>query len=223
MLTVADLVTGARVKFNDTPSDHFSRETLNSQIFDGNQSRFRTLNRNIIDAAAGAPADPAILVQGSPVVPTSFDFVSGVFVLASQPAVNATLQAEYYFLLISDADYLEFAKDASRFVGTEPVFTALTDQAKFDPLLAEAAELYMAGLAAKKMSNLASWYYDANAGNKSFNKGQIATNFKNMAKEFQEEAMKKREDVYTRHSQREAPAFGYTNMPGVLRPFPPRR
>ena len=74
---------------------------------------------------------------------------------------------------------------------------------------------------ADKMSNLSSWYYSANAGNKSFNKDAIAAKFSKMATDQATAATASRDGVYTRQGQRNAPATKLTNIP--FPSYTPRR
>ena len=71
----------------------------------------------------------------------------------------------------------------------------------------------MAYQGAVKMTNLSSWFYRANAGNKSFDKAVIAQAFKEMAKEEYATAVEVRNDTYTREGKRNAPAWGKARTP----------
>ena len=227
-MTVADLISLVRSDFHDGPADHFSRDILSAQV-DGSTIVFALTNRNLITVSAGgAPADPSMLIGGVVTVPISLDVTSGLI----QPrlgalAIGPTLEVRYYFELIQDGDYVNFAQGASRFIGqaVTGTWTTATVWAPSDDRLTEAAKLYMVSLAADKMSDLSSWWYQAQAGNKSFNKEAVAKNFKAMATARREEAAKLRDDVYTRFSERQAPSSHATAVtgPNISRPFAPRR
>ncbi len=222
-LKVSDLILSARTKFNDRLSDHFTTDDLSSQVQDGENARFKLLNRNIVQEADGAPVDLKVFISNAPVTVDSVDQVSGIAVLDSAPQAGDQPFAEYYFVLVEDDAYLEFAKDASQFVGTTPTFTSATDDVQFNANLKEAASLYMAAQAAFKMANLSSWYYTANAGNKGFNKDQIAKKFQDTGTSWQIEAEKKRDDVYSRFSQRLAPAAAQSHQTLPFSRWQPRR
>ncbi len=222
-LKVSELILSARTKFNDKLSDHFTTDDLSNQVQDGVNARFKLLNRNIVQQADGAPVDLKVFIANAPVTVDSVDQISGIALLASAPQSGNQPFAEYYFVLVEDDAYLEFAKDASQFVGTTPTFTAATDDVQFNPDLKEAAALYMAAQAAFKMANLSSWYYTANAGNKGFNKDQIAKKFQDTGAAWQKEAATKRDDVYSRFSQRLAPAASSSRQAVPFTRWQPRR
>lgn len=217
---VSQLISRARSLMNDELGDHFVADDGSDQV-DGVNLRFKAVNQNLVDTADGAPADPVMLVNGTPVTAT-VDNATGIFTAASAPAAGSLVSLEYYFVLILDDTWLTFARLGAEFVGVSPDFTAPTDDSHVPPLLELAVEHCMAGLGAGKMANLSSWYYAANAGDKSFNKDAIAAKFSKIAADEQAAALKARDDVYTRQGQRNAPAYRI----GARIPFPswaPRR
>jgi hypothetical protein len=218
---VSDLVGSARALFNDKYSDHFVQDDLTAQINSVN-TRLRLTNRNIVLVADGAPTNLTVYVNGVATAYASIDKVSGVVVMNSAPTTGSLVLVEYYFVLIADADYIDFAKDASRFVGTTPTFTALTDNSGVADLLVDACDHYIVHHCATKMSSLTSWYYQANAGNKSFNKDRLADKFSKTADEEMKTAVQLRDDVYKRQGQREAPAMVQSTIV-PLGPFTPPR
>ncbi len=219
---VSAIISGARTKFNDGLADHFSKDDLTNQV-DGTNGRFRVLNQNIIQVADGAPLNFAVYKNAVLQSPTLVSAPAGIFTLASIPAVGSRLTAEYFFSLISAGDYLEFAKQASEFLGSVPTFTAATDAVQFADALAEAAKIYVAGLGAGKMADLSSWFYNASSGNKSFNKDQVAMKFQNRSKELMDLAVKARDDYYMRYSKRNAPSAGQSNVTQFATPYTPIR
>ncbi len=219
--TVQEVIDSARNLIDDGPGDHFSTDDVSFQVTATNQ-RFKLTNQNIVQIAEGAPVDLEVYVDGAIVVVTSVDQAKGVVVLDAAPAEGSKVTAEYYFVLIEDAVYLDFVKETSTFLGFIPTFTLPIGEVPFPLIYRDAANKYTACLAAKKMSNLTSWYYQSNSANKSFNKDTIASKFREMSKDLCLDAEKSRNDVSTRHGQREAPA---TSL-GRLVPMPiytPRR
>jgi len=203
-VTTATIEAGARALINDKYSDHFSRDFLNDQA-DGTNKRFKLVNQNVVDATVdGAPADPAIYVNGAAVTVT-WNKAQGVATFSSAPAAGAEVVAEYYFTLLSSATYAIYAQDAANFVG-------YTDPTQIPDLAQGAARSYAAHLAADQLANMTSWYYSANAGNKGFNKDAIANKFRDMAEKLKVTAEARRKDIYTRHDQREAPAYAVSNF-----------
>lgn len=217
---VSSLIDQARSILNDQLNDHFAADDASDQV-DGVNNRFKALNQNVVDTAAGAPADPVMLVNGA-VVTATVDLATGIYTAAVAPAAGALVSLEYYFILIEEATWIRFAKLGAEFVGVSPDFTLVTEDSKVEKLLEVAVARYMASLGADKMSNLSSWYYSANAGDKSFNKDAIAAKFSKMAVDQETKAVKARDDVYLRHGKRNAPAWKI----GARIPFPswtPRR
>jgi hypothetical protein len=76
--------------------------------------------------------------------------------------------------------------------------------------------------ASTKMSSLTSWYYQANAGNKSFNKDRISDKFSKTADEEMKTAVQLRDDVYKRHGKRNAPAMVQSAIVPFSSYTPPR-
>lgn len=210
---VSQLVTQARSAFNDLLNDHFAQDDVSDQV-DGVNVKFKALNQNLSDVAAGSPISPRLLINGAAVAGAT-DLSTGIFTAAVAPGAGSLASLEYYFTLIDDATYINFAQMAAAFIGVAQTtaFTALTDETYINPNLVNAAVRYMHSLAAKKMANLSSWYYQANAGNKSFNKDTISAKFLAAAEDEKAQAEKEREDFYTRQGARNAPAYRLTNIP----------
>ncbi len=211
---VSSLILKARSEFNDLVNDHFTTDDLSDQV-DGSNTRFKVLNQNLVDLATGAPADPTVYANNTPVAGT-FNLATGIFTATVAPTAGSLCSAEYYFVLVEDATYIQFAQRAAEWIGVTPLFTLTTEDSKIDPLLEDGAAKYMASLAAKKMSNLSSWYYEAHAADKGFNKNTISQKFKDMAKDLNAEAIASRDGVYLRQGQRNAPAQAVL----IRRPFP---
>jgi hypothetical protein len=190
------LVTNTRAAFNDLVSDHFAQDDVSDQV-DGTNQRFKALNQNISDVAAGAPINPRLLVNGAAVAGVT-DLSTGIFTAAVAPPAGALASLEYYFTLIDDATYINFANMAAGFIGvaqTVPL-ALLTDDSFIQANLAPAAVHYMHSLSAKKMANLSSWYYSANAGNKSFDKNTISAKFLADAEDEKKQATDERDGFY---------------------------
>lgn len=224
--TVQVLIDGARNHADDSYGDNYARDNLSIQA-DGTNKRFRLTNQNIVFVADGSPAD-LVLLSDNVVVSTGdydVDQVTGLVVYkvaATAPAQGVDLRPEYYHVILNDAAYLKFSEGAHNWLGVVPTYTAATDDAQIPDLAVHAAQLHMASEAAQKLSSKTNWWYQANAGNKSFNKDTIAAKFRELAKQKNEEAEKARADLYTRHGKRDAPATSVTNIRNVER-WQPRR
>lgn len=209
---VSDLITKARAQLNDGYADNFTRDDI-SDLADGATTVFQAYNQNILNAAAGAPADPIIRVNNAPSALASFVAASGMMTASAAPAVGVLVNLEYYFTLMTDAQYLGFAQEAAKFIGLVPAFTGTSQDSKLAGPTAEAAVLYMVHLGATKMANLAGWYYRAGAGNKNVDKAVIAQAFAKMATDKLAQATAVRNDIYTREGQRNAPGWGVARTP----------
>lgn len=209
---VSDLISKARTLLNDGPADNFAQDDI-SDLANGTTTVFRAYNQNIQDQASGAPADPAARVNNILGAISSFVSSTGMVTLTAAPAQGALVYLEYFFNLMTDADYLAFAKEGVEFLGNVPLFTAANQDSLLAGPLAEAVVHYMAHLGATKMTNLASWYYRYNAGNKSIDKAVIAQAFKTMADDEYKKAVAIRDGLYTREGRREAPASGRSHTP----------
>ena len=72
------------------------------------------------------------------------------------------------------------------------------------------------------MANLTGWWYRANDGDKSFDKGEVSQHFKEMAINLKNEAEFARDGIYTRQGSAEAPASGIGRMKPLFNPQPRR-
>jgi len=225
MLTVASIVTAARGLVDDRLDDSFSHDDL-GEFADGTNTRFKLFNRFVVDNTTdGAPADPVLLVNLAPVAYTVAK-ETGIITATVAPAAGSLVQAEYYHTLLSDAMYVEIVKQAHAFfgnyvAGVTDSITISSDTA-IEETLFDSATHYVGSRAAKKLSTQTAWFYSAGAGGKNFNKDTISAKFKALADELMTEALKAREDVYTRHGKRDAPAIKHSLIRPVLR-YQPRR
>ena len=227
VLTAQRVIDQAKAKFNDQSSDHFQKDELSFQA-DGSLLRYQLTNRNIVNKTTGDPAVPAdvvFIVNNSSVVPSSIDADGGIVVLSSAPAQGDEVFCEYFFQLVNSDTYLEFVRDAVSFINIEPTIplTSAPQDTEVSPLYLAAMSFYVASRAADKMANLSSWWYQANAGNKSFNKDSIAAKFRDQSKTWEAEALKRRDDVSKRADRHFAPATGHGGFNSIVQQNQPRR
>lgn len=210
---VSYLIANTRAQFNDLLNDHFAQDDVSDQV-DGTNKKFKALNQNISNLAAGAPIDPRLIVNGAAVAGAT-DLATGIFTATVAPPAGALASLEYYFTLVDEATYIQFANMAAAFLGmARPVhFTAVTDDSYIVDNLANAAVHYMHSLAAKKMANLSSWYYSANAGNKSFDKNAISAKFLADAEDEKKQAKDERDDFYKGDGMQYRAATRLGNIP----------
>ena len=181
-LLVSELITKARTILNDGAADNFAQDDI-SDLCNATTTAFRAYNMNITDVATGAPGDPQVRINNIAGAVASFNPNTGIVTCSSAPAAGSLTYLEYFFNLMTDADYLAFAQQGVTFLGNTPLFTMTSQDSLLNGPQAEAVIHYMAHLGASKMTNLSSWYYRFNAGNKSIDKAVIAAAFKATAAE----------------------------------------
>lgn len=221
-LLVSDIVTNARTLMHDLKNGHYVREFLNEQA-NGVNLTFQVRNRHLLQAADGAPADVAFLVNQVAVAIATLDKDAGLITLGAAPSANNQVEARYYFEMATDTEWLEFFKLGAGFVGDTTVYTALANQTGFASGLATAVKLFAAAQASRALASLTHWYYSANAGNKGFDKNQISKKFMEQAKDFEEQAADARLKYYKAFDANQAPAFAYTGPARGTRYWEPKR
>lgn len=212
--TIQTIITRARGKCHDRLDSHYVREFLTEQA-NGVQTVFQLRNLNVVQQAQGSPADLVALVNNAVVGITSVAIDTGLVTLAAAPAALSAVEMRYYFLLNTDAEFLDFVRTATEFVGGIPTFTTVAANANFGDNLVAPAVTYAAAEASRSMASLTHWYYNANAGNKTFNKDQISSKFRQQAEDLIKQAQQQRLDVYERFDMNKAPAIATGKMRGV--------
>lgn len=217
-LLVSEMITKARAILNDGVADNFAQDDI-SDLCNGSTTAFRAYNQNITTTPAG-PAAPQVRINNIAAAVSSFDPATGIITCTAAPAVGSLTYLEYFFNLMTDAEYLAFCQQGVTFLGNVPLFTAVGDNTLLNGPAAEAVIHYMAHLGASKMTNLSSWYYRFNAGNKSIDKAVIAQAFKDTAVQELVRATAVRDGQYTREGRRNAPASrrGHTPFPNYTPP-----
>jgi len=221
-LLVSDVITRARGLMHDKKDDNYVREFLNEQANGGNVT-FQARNRNLLQAADGAPSDVAILVAGAAVGITALNKNAGLITVAAAPTTGQSVEVRYYFELATDATWLDFYRTAAGFIGSTTEVAATTDPVAWDPAYAPAVVQYAAAQASRSLASQTHWYYSANAGNKSFNKDQVSSKFMKQATDWEKEAKDLRLAVPERFDQNKAPAFQYVGPARGTRYWEPRR
>jgi hypothetical protein len=221
-LLVSQIVDRARALMHDRKDGHYVREFLNEQA-NGVNLVFQVRNRNLLQAADGAPSNVAALVNGAAVAIASLDQSAGLVTLTAAPASLAQVEFRYYFEMATDEEWLDFYRLGANFVGDVSTVTALTDSTGFQDAYALPVAQYAAAQASRALASLTHWYYSANAGNKSFNKDQVSRKFMEQADGWEKQAKEGRLAVPERFDQNKAPAFAYTGPARGSRYWEPRR
>jgi hypothetical protein len=229
ILALSDLIAGARQHINDALDHHLYSDEL-SDLIDGVSLVYYLTNRNLVDKANdGAPLDPLVRVNNVVLVGATFDKQNGILTFPTAPNQGDLVVAQYYFELMTDDEYVTYAQGLQNFLGfavtsnTSGRWTGPTDNSSTIPTLyTDAAVNFVASKAADQMANLSGWWYRANDGDKSFDKGAVSQHFKEMAINLKNEAEFSRDGVYTRQGRREAPAWGQSNLRPQIDPQPRR-
>ena len=219
-LLVSEVVTRARSLMHDLKNGHYVREFLNEQA-NGTTVTFQTRNRNLLQAADGAPANVVVLINTVVTATTAVNQDAGLFTLAVAPTAGNQVEVRYYFEMATDVEWLEFYKLGAGFVGDTSVVT-LVSSTGYPDTYVPSVVMYAAAQASRSLASLTHWYYSANAGNKSFNKDQVSRKFMDQAKDFEKQATDLRLAVQERFDQNKAPAFAYAATRGV-KYWEPRR
>jgi hypothetical protein len=221
-LTVENIIDRARGLMHDRKNGHYVREFLNEQA-NGANTTFQVRNRNLLQAADGAPTDVKIYISGTDTPITVLDKDAGLVSVAVAPAAQLTVEVRYYFEMATDAEWLDFYRTAAGFIGSTHEVALVTEAVAWDPAYAPAVVQYCAAQASRALASLTHWYYSAQAGNKSFNKDQVSRKFMEQADDWEAQAEKLRLAVPERFDQNKAPAFAYTGPARGTRYWEPRR
>ena len=228
IISLASIVAGARQHINDGIAHHLYVDEL-SDVIDGFSTYYYLTNRNLVDKTTdGAPMDPTVTVNNV-VVPAMFDKVNGKVTFTTAPSAGDLVMVTYYFELMTDAEYVEYAQNLQTFFGfpftsnASGQWSGIGDTSStITTLYADAAKKFVASAAADQMANLTGWWYRANDGDKSFDKGEVSQHFKEMAINLKNEAEFARDGIYTRQGSAEAPASGIGRMKPLFNPQPRR-
>lgn len=227
IISLSDIVAGARQHINDGIAHHLYEDEISDQI-DGYSKSYILTNRNLVNIASGAPLNPTAIVNNV-VVAATFDLVNGIITFSIVPNAGDVVKLRFYFELMSDAEYVEYAQGLQTFLGfpfttnASGRWSGIADiTSSISTLFTDAVTNFVASKAAGQMANLSGWWYRANDGDKSFDKAAVSAHFKDMAIDLKNEAEFARDGIYTRQGSAEAPASGVSRMRPLFNPQPLR-
>ena len=220
--TVAQVILEGRTAVNDGYGDHLITDDVSSQA-NGTNKVFQLNNQNIVQTVDGSPANLIAYVNNAAVTVTVTSEEGGIVTFAAAPAAGALIQCLYYWFMLSDAQWITLLQSAERFVsGVDPLISTVASLMDVADNLILPVETYAEYLACTKMASLAHWFYNSEAGGKTFDKASISERWLNQAKDLLKEAEGSREDPYRRYDQSKAPAYAVQNLAGVRYWEPPR-
>lgn len=205
--TAIDDVAGGKTVFKE----NISRSVWGNQVTTGNKS-FRLNNQRIAVIASVSTllvsADGAAYAAAA----TEDDF-RGIFTLASSPATS--LFAQYDWTYFTDAELTDFINQAADFVGVSDPTTVPVGM--IDALVFKAGSDASFALSARRAG-----LYNAGAGGKTAQKGDISKKYKDLAKDLFDRATAERLAFYgTRKGKSSSPSYG--KFATKQRPWTPRR
>src|SRR5271157_892555 len=116
IISLSSIVAGARQHINDSLAHHLYVDELSDQI-DGFSNYYWLTNRNIVDKTNdGSPMDPVVTINNV-VVSATFDKVNGKVTFLTAPSAGDIVIVTYYFVLMTDAEYVEYAQNLQNFLG----------------------------------------------------------------------------------------------------------
>lgn len=216
MATANDLLTRVRILIDDQAGDksvfkeNLARSIQGNQVGSGNLS-FQLNNRRLIATSLSVLADGSAATVSS----SADQALRGRFTITSS-APSSSCFATYDFQFFTDTELTDFVNQAADFV--EGVSDVTTVQVGLlDALVLKAASDACFALASRSGS-----LYNAAAGGKSAQKGDISRKYKDLAKDLFDRAVAEREAFYgPRKGQASSPASG--KFATKQTPWTPRR
>lgn len=216
-LSTSDLISRIRAAIDDSPAsksilqENLARSRYGNQVGGGNKN-FAVGNTRLISGTL------AVVSDGATVTPASIDLFRGRFVLTVAPA--SSLLATYDFEFFTDTELTVFLENAASFVSTTDLTFVSVDTGLGDAIVYKAASD-----AAFALSARSSPYYNAGAGGKSSQKGDISKKYRDLAEDLFGRATKERDAFYgPRKGMATSPAYGQIAPAGrIVSPYTPRR
>jgi len=236
-LTVAQVVASCRALVGDTGTsrDQFVRDERPQGDKDGVNQRFKTLYYPIPDLTrVKLFQNGTAVVQAAAYPPATGEFFldasTGQLTMGTPPAGTPQdlLEISYPYTWYTDNDYHEFIAQSGRYVGAvgvgaTPALVAASAVSKTLDDLMDSLMLFVGYTFNKRRADDYAYRFSSSAGGQSSQVQTVAGEFRALAQEMWDEAVKMRDDYYKRRGAREAPAFGISNYTGAGKDFTPRR
>lgn len=216
-------VTELRDLLNDGDNDKLRHRKRVIGTFDGANVDFKTFEfRRVTDFSTGPGSTwPYGVYKNNSATPEGIDQDdpdTGSFKLSSAPVDGDILEATYYIRYFIDDELDTFLKNASRWLASIDDFTLLNPGLWACALKYAASEAYER-LVQRYMEHDSAVYRTEDAPDEK--KGSLADSFGKLATDFREQALKLRDEFYTRQGQALQPLF--SSIRGNVKDVAPRR
>jgi hypothetical protein len=212
-VSLATLITSPRTLAADTTTSNLVRAETPFGPNDGANTKFRTMQRNIVTASLYFTANTTYRSQTGVTID---DASNGLFTISSAPAANANpWYIDYNFQWFTDTDYTEFLNDAARDL------LAISDPTKVADALVAAMLQYGLGYFYQRRATYFADKYSSSGGQAGQSVDVVTSNFQKLAKAAFDRAQAMRDQYYTRLGSSKAPASATTSY-GIDPITPPR-
>lgn len=211
-------VSDLRTLVSDGPTDRYnSRKRCFGEV-NGTNTLFRTLEFRRVTDFTQATLPLGVYINGSivPVTGIAADYLAtGEFVLATGPSDGSVVEASYYNQWFIDSELQEFLTTASNWLTSQVDYTQIPNGLWPSALKYAAAEAYLK--MAVRWKTFLSEMYRVEDEPKKPGSGP-ADEYTKMSEIFREEALKARDEFYTRQGRSLQPLFG--SVLGNVKPMP---
>lgn len=230
--TLDQVVASCRAIVGDTGTGRNSLNRLEqpSGKINGTNKRFQVTYFPIVASSF------SLLKNGAPLAdPADYtvDLDTGIItlVVALVPGTPPTgsmdiVEATYSFIWFNDNEYYEFIAAAGTSLdvdglGATPQAIATDVVFKIGDNVLDALKQLVGYHFNNRRADEYAHRFSSSAGGQSVNVDVVTTNFRNLAKQFYENGIKSRDDVYTRRGKRSAPAAAQVTMLPIPSPSGP--
>lgn len=212
-MTLAALITSTRTLAADTTTANLIRGETPGGLNDGTNTKFRTMQRNIVAASIFFTINSTYRSQTGLTID---DAGNGLFTISPAPAANGNpWYIDYNFQWFTDADYTEFLNDAARDL------LGVSDPTTIATALVAALLQYALGYFYQRRATYYADKYSSSGGQAGQSVDVVTKNFQTLSKGAFDRATTMRDDYYKRLGQRNAPASATTSY-GIDPITPPR-
>lgn len=189
-------------------------------VVNGVNKTFKTFEfRRVTDFTAPTGSFGVFVSDSGMAAVVTSDFPdTGHFVLATAPIDGQFVEATYYVRFFVDTELNNFLIDASRWLFSSDVFNNIPGGLQPAALKYAASDAYQK-LAIKFMDHLSDTYRMEDLPDDG--KIPVVKFYGDLSKQFRDQALKMRDEYYTRQGQPLQPLFG--NNLGNVKDVPPRR
>lgn len=217
-MTWITAVSDLRTLLSDGPTDRYSSRKRCFGEVNGSNLMFRTFEFRRITNFTSATLPQGVYIDGIIVPASGFsaDYPdTGEFVFISAPSDGSEVEASYYSQWFLDTELQDFLSVASSWLGSSTDYTTIPNGLQPSALKYAAAEAYLK--MAIRWRTFLSEMYRVEDEPKKPGTGP-ADGYVKMSETFREEALKARDEFYTRQGRSLQPLFG--SVLGNVKPMP---